>query len=465
MNNSKLKVFSPYDLTLIKELILATESDVENSLVKAYSIASDPSQWLSPWKRIEILEKTTDLMKTQVEELTITAANEGGKPYNDSKIEVLRAINGIEIAVSTIRTMAGEQIPMGQTPSSENRLAFTMREPIGVVASISAFNHPLNLAIHQTVTAIAAGCPVIIKPALTTPLSCIRFNQILTESGLPDGWCTTIICENDLAEKLATDKRVNYLSFIGSFRVGWYLRSKLSAGTRCALEHGGVAPVIVEKDADIDTMIPAILKGGYYHSGQVCVSVQRVYIHESIITEVTQKLTQGIKKLTTGNPLSPSTDLGPLITPHEVDRVEQWVNEAIAEGAVLVCGGKRISNTCYEPTLLVNPSANSKVSTNEIFGPVVCLYSFTKKEKAVKQANSLPVAFHAAVFTKNIDNAMYYSKNINASSVMINDHTAFRVDWMPFGGRDESGIGIGGIPYSIKEMTREKLIVIKSNEI
>ncbi len=465
MNDTSVKVLSPYNLTIIKELPLNTESEMLTMLDKAYTLFRDQSQWLKPWKRIEILEKTAAIMKTRVDELTVTAAREGGKPYNDSKVEVLRAINGIEIAISTIRTIAGEQIPMGQTPASENRMAFTYREPIGVVASVSAFNHPLNLTIHQTVTAIAAGCPVIIKPALTTPLSCLAFNDILQEAGLPEGWCTTIICNDTVAEKMVTDPRVNYFSFIGSAKVGWYLRSQLSPGTRCALEHGGVAPVVIEKDADIDAVIPSVLKGGYYHSGQVCVSVQRVFVHESIIEEVTKKLSGEVNRLVTGDPVDKNTDLGPLILPREVDRVEEWVNEAVNEGAILVCGGKRINNTCYEPTLLVNPSVDSKVSTSEIFGPVVCLYSFNDKQKVVEQANSLPFAFQAAVYTTNIDTAVYYSKNINASSVMVNDHTAFRVDWMPFGGRDTSGIGTGGINYSIREMTREKLVVIKSNEI
>lgn len=465
MKNNILKVIAPYDLSLIKELPLSGEAELENSLTKAYSLATNQNLWLAPWKRIEILEKTAAIMKTQVDELTQIAAREGGKPMVDSKVEVLRAINGIEIAISSIRNMAGEQIPMGLTPSTENRIAFTTSEPIGVVASISAFNHPLNLAIHQTVTAIAAGCPVIIKPALSTPLSCLNFNKILKQAGLPEGWCTTIICNHTVAEKLVTDKRINYMSFIGSFEVGWHLRSKLAPGTRCALEHGGVAPVIVEKDANINELIPAIVKGGYYHSGQVCVSVQRVYVHKDIINEVKVKLSEQVNNLIVGDPTDHSTELGPLILPREVDRVEKWVNEAIAEGAELVCGGKRINNTCFEPTLLLNPSNKSKVSANEIFGPVVCLYSFEDKNQVIQLANSLPVAFQASVFTKNIDNAMYYSKNINASAVMINDHTAFRVDWMPFGGRDESGIGVGGIPYSIKEMTREKLIVIKSDEL
>ena len=457
-----LKVVSPYDQSLIKEIPLAGKPEVEYALKTAYGLFQDQSKWIPPYERITILDRTAEIMKMRIEELTTIAAKEGGKPFNDSKIEVLRAINGVKIAAEHIGQLKGEQIPMGLTKASEGRIAFTSREPIGVVSSISAFNHPLNLIIHQSVTAIAAGCPVIIKPALTTPLSCLAFVEILSEAGLPEGWCQSIICENEAAEKLVTDPRINYFSFIGSAKVGWFLRSKLSPGTRCALEHGGAAPVIVEKDANILEMLPALAKGGFYHAGQVCVSVQRVFVHESIFNKVAEGLSQLAAQLIVGDQMDPTTEVGPLILPREVDRVEQWVNEAVAEGAILLCGGKRISDTCYQPTVLVNPPIDAKVSTLEIFGPVVCVYSYTDRDKAIEMANSLDVHFQAAVFTENLDIALDCIKKLNATAVMVNDHTAFRVDWMPFGGRDASGIGMGGIQYSMHEMTREKLMVIKS---
>ncbi|HJN05048.1 MAG TPA: aldehyde dehydrogenase family protein, partial [Bacteroidales bacterium] len=378
-----LKVTSPYNFKVIKEIPLMQHTDVENALKVAYNLFRDQAKWIPAWQRIEILERVVDAMKEREEDFTNIAAEEGGKPYMDSKVEVLRAINGVKLAIEHIGQLAGEQIPMGQTSSSVNRLAFTIREPIGVVVSISAFNHPLNLIIHQVVTAIAAGAPVIVKPALTTPLSCLEFVSILKEAGLPDGWCQTIICSDENAEKLATDNRVNYLSFIGSAKVGWYLRSKLSPGTRCALEHGGVAPVIVEKDANIDEMLPALLKGGFYHAGQVCVSVQKVFVHEDIVKEVSDRLTDMAKKLIVGDPLNPKTEVGPLILPHEVDRVEEWVEEAVASGGKLLCGGKRISDSCFEPTVILDPSQNAKVSTLEIFGPVVCIYTYKNREEAI----------------------------------------------------------------------------------
>ena len=458
-----LKVFSPYTQEQIGEYPLVPMDAIEGIVATANDLFEDRSKWLKPHERKSILLRCAKIMESRIDELTKLAANEGGKPFSDSKVEVLRAINGVEIAAENIGELKGGEIPMGLTPASEGRLAFTQREPIGVVASISAFNHPLNLIVHQVITAVAAGCPVIVKPAPTTPMSCEALVGILKEAGLPEGWCQMVICENDVAERLITDKRINYFSFIGSSKVGWYLRSKLSAGTRCALEHGGAAPVIVEPDANFEEMIPSLLKGGFYHAGQVCVSVQRVFAHESICQKLAEEIASRAEKLKVGDPMDASTEVGPLILPREVDRVEEWVNEAVEAGAEVLCGGKRISATCFEPTVLFNPPATVRVSTSEIFGPVVCVYSYSDRAEAINIANSLDVHFQASIFTKNIDVALESVQKLNATAVMVNDHTAFRVDWMPFGGRDSSGIGMGGIQYSMHEMTREKLMVIKSN--
>ena len=460
-----LQVISPYNHQLIKQIPLQGKEEALAALEKAHSLFRDQSKWLPAWQRIEILERTAGILQTQVELLTRMAAEEGGKPYADSKVEVERAINGVKLAAQYIVQLKGEQVPMGINKASVNRLAFTMTEPIGVVFSISAFNHPLNLVVHQTVTAIAAGCPVIIKPASSTPLSCIHFISLLKEAGLPDGWCQVMVCDNETAEMLAGDERIGYLSFIGSAKVGWHLRSKLAPGTRCALEHGGAAPVIVAKDAVLAELLPALLKGGFYHAGQVCVSVQRVFVHKDIAETVVNELAAMAKKLVVGDPLNTDTEVGPLISSSEVDRVDEWVGEAVAGGARLVCGGNKITDTCYEPTILYNPPPDAKVSVMEIFGPVVCIYEYTDRNEAIRLANSLPLHFQAAVFTQSLDTALDCVNKLNASSVLVNDHTAFRVDWMPFGGRDASGLGMGGIPYSIREMTREKLMVLKSNVI
>ncbi|MNQ45531.1 NAD/NADP-dependent betaine aldehyde dehydrogenase 1 [compost metagenome] len=456
------KIIFPYDQSLIKELPLVTKKDIDNALNTAYNLFIDQSNWIPAFKRIEILEKAASIMNSRSEELIHLAISEGGKPYKDSKAEILRAIKGVKLAAEHIVQIKGEQIPMGLTEASLNRIAFTSKEPIGVVVAVSAFNHPLNLAVHQIATAVAAGCPVIFKPSSNTPLSGLALADILKESGLPEGWLQVVLCDNETAELLVTDSRVHFFSFIGSAKVGWSLKNKLAPGTRCAVEHGGAAPVIVESDADFSEMIPDLVKGGFYHAGQVCVSVQKIYVNQEICDRFLEQFAEATNKLIVGNPFDETTDVGSLITPKEVSRVEEWVNEAIEEGAKLITGGKRISDTCFEPTILFNPSEDSKVSTNEIFGPVVCIYPFTDRSEAIKRANALDVHFQAAVFTKNLDVALDTVKKLNATAVMVNDNTAFRVDWMPFSGRDSSGLGMGGISYTINDMTREKLTVFKS---
>jgi len=464
MENSTKIVF-PYDQSLVKELPLIHKNEVENILNTAQNLFNDQSNWIPAFKRIEILEKAASIMNERSEELIKTAISEGGKPYKDSKAEILRAIKGVKLAAEHISQIKGEQIPMGLTEAAVNRIAFTTKEPIGVVVAVSAFNHPLNLAVHQIATAVAAGCPIIFKPSSNTPLSGLALAAILKEAGLPEGWLQVVLCDNETAELLVTDQRVHFFSFIGSAKVGWSLKSKLPPGTRCALEHGGAAPVIVESDADFSEMIPDLVKGGFYHAGQVCVSVQKIYVNQEICDRFVEQFAEATKKLIVGNPFDEATDVGSLITPKEVNRVEEWVNEAIKAGAQLITGGKRISDTCFEPTVLFNPSEEVKVSTNEIFGPVVCIYPFTNREEAIKKANALEVHFQAAVFTKNLDIALETSKKLNATAVMINDNTAFRVDWMPFGGRDSSGLGMGGISYTINDMIREKMFVFKSRNL
>lgn len=458
-----IRVTNPFDDTTITDIPKQSGADVEQALEQGYRLFTNRNAWLPAYQRIAILEKTVEIMSTQVEELTLLAAREGGKPYVDSRVEVLRAIQGVKLAIEHISQIKGEEIPMGLTESSAQRLAFTRREPIGLVSSISAFNHPLNLIIHQTVPAIAVGCPVIIKPSERTPLSCLRFVEILHEAGLPPHWCQAVVCDRAEAEKLVTDSRVNFFSFIGSAKVGWMLRSKLSPGTRCALEHGGAAPVIVDASADLTMAIDSMLKGGFYHAGQVCVSVQRIFAHEAICEKVANQLATKASELVVGDQLDPATEVGPLITPQEVIRVGEWVDEAVAKGGQLLTGGKALSATCYAPTVILNPPTVCKVSQLEIFGPVVCVYSYSDKNDAIERANALPVAFQAAVYTEKLNDALDFSTRLNATAVMINDHTAFRVDWMPFGGRDASGIGMGGIGHSMHEMTREKMTVIKSS--
>lgn len=458
----KLKVFSPFDGHLISELELDDNAKAEKKLETAYRLAQNRDRAIAVPKRIEILERAADLVEERVEEFARQAAEEGGKPLIDSRIELQRAVQGIREAAHSINQLVGREIPMNLTASSLNRMAFTIREPIGVVMAVSAFNHPFNLIVHQVIPAVAAGCPVIVKPARTTPLSCLNLVNTLYESGLPEEWCQVVVCNSKLAEKMATDPRVAFFTFIGSGKVGWDLRSKLAPGTRCALEHGGAAPVIVDADADIQGALPGLAKGGFYHAGQVCVSVQRIYVHEKIVDEFAGGLAGLAKNLIVGDPMDEKTEVGPLIAQSEVDRVDEWVQEARSGGATILTGGKKIGKTCYAPTVILNPPDQARVSREEIFGPVVNVYSFKDRLQAIERANNVPFSFQAAVFTRDLDTALDTARRLQAAAVMVNDHTAFRVDWMPFGGRKSSGLGIGGILPAMEEMTEEKLIVIKS---
>lgn len=458
---STIQVTSPYDGHIIREIPTNDWNEIDGMITTARQLADDRRNCLPAEQRAQILQKTAQLVEQRMEDYARQAAEEGGKPLIDSRAELKRAVNGIHEAIKSIDRLTGTEIPMNLNAASSNRMAYTLKEPIGVVVAISAFNHPFNLIIHQVIPAVAVGCPVIVKPAANTPISCINVLDCLYEAGLPKEWAQLVICSRENAERLVTDTRVDFLSFIGSAKVGWYLKSKVAPGVRCALEHGGVAPVIVEPDADIDTMLPLLAKGGLYHAGQVCVSVQRVYVHESILEKVSQGLVKLAEGMKVGDPLDDKTEIGPLISEAEVDRIDEWVQEAINEGAKCLTGGSSIGKTCYESTILLNPSAQAKVSTEEIFGPVICLYSYSDRDQAIEQANALPFSFQAAVFTKNIDVAMDTVKRLEAVTVMVNDHTAFRVDWMPFGGRKMSGLGMGGILPAMEEMTQEKMFVLK----
>ena len=399
-------------------------------------------------------------MANDAHNLAMLIASEGGKPLIDARVEVARAIDGVETCAHDLSNIVGKEIPMGLTPASDNKLAFSIREPIGPVVAVSAFNHPLNLIVHQVAPAIAVGCPVIVKPADDTPLCCEKFISLLYEAGLPEEWASFAPCEIPIAQKLVTDPRVAFFSFIGSAKVGWYLKSQLAPGTRFALEHGGAAPVIVCPSANTEEMLPKLIKGGFYHSGQVCVSVQRVFVVNGDARALAEKLSIEANKLNVGNAVEETTECGPLIRPREVDRVETWVNDAIASGAQAICGGKRLSKTTYEPTILLNPNYNENVSKSEIFGPVICVYDCKSNEEAIDRANSLEFAFQSAVFSNNLKESMFYFHNLDSSAVMINDHTAFRVDWMPFAGRRQSGYGVGGIGFTMEDMTQVKMAVI-----
>ena len=460
----KISVVNPFDQQAFQELDLAVEQDIEQALETAYQAFKDRRQWLSVEQRNAILIDTARYIEENLEEFINELAREGGKPYSDATIEVKRAIDGLRNCAELARDSSHPKAtPMDINAASAYRVSFATREPIGVVVALSAFNHPLNLAVHQIGPALAAGCPFIIKPASHTPCSAYRLLDAFHAHGLPKTLGQALVTnDTNLGQKLACDPRVGFLSFIGSAPVGWMLRSKLAPGTRCALEHGGVAPVIVDKSIDIDKTAKLLAKGAFYHAGQVCISVQRIYAHQDIAQDLAKAIAHHGAQMPVGSQLDKSTAIGPLISPKEVDRIDTWVKQAVAGGANLLSGGKRLSETCYPATILSQVAINCELAQKEVFGPVAYVNSFTDVDQALAQANSLDFKFQAAVFSDNLNFALYCYRRLDASCVMINDHSAFRVDWMPFAGLAQSGYGVGGISHTWEEMSINKLSIIHS---
>ena len=456
---SQLNVTNPFDGSPVGEVELSPESDVDLALSIAEKTHRNNRKGLPRHERAAILRRAAELMKGRGDELALLIASEGGKPLIDAKVEVERAIDGVETCAADIANNAGYEVPMDLTPAGNGKMAFTIKEPIGPVVAISAFNHPLNLIVHQVAPAVAAGNPVIVKPADDTPLSCKIFIDILHQAGLEPPWAQFICCDVGAAQKLVTDERVAFFTFIGSAAVGWRLRSLLAPGTRVALEHGGVAPVIVCPSAKNEKFIPSLVKGGFYHSGQVCVSVQRVFSFGASARELAENIADHASRLIVGNAIDAETQCGPLIRNREVDRVEEWVAEAVDAGAEVVCGGNRLSASCYAPTVLLNPPESCRISCQEIFGPVISVYDKNSLDDAIAQANSLPFAFQASVFSNEYTEIMEAVTRLDGSAIMVNEHSAFRVDWMPFAGRKRSGLGVGGISYTLEEMSQSKMAV------
>lgn len=465
-NPKTVDLYSPWDLKKISKIECINKDNVDQILDVTNNAFLNKEKFLSKIERIKILKKSKNLLLKNSKRFAEIIAFEGGKPLKDSKIEVARAINGIELCIEVLKKSHGTEIPMNLNNASSNKIAFTRKFPIGPVLAISAFNHPLNLIIHQVCPAIAAGCPIIIKPALDTPATCYEFIKLLMEAGLPEEYCQMInINDHTITQKLVSDPRISFFSFIGSAKVGWKLKSMLSPGTKCAMEHGGVGSVIIDKETNLKKILPSILRGAFYHAGQVCVSIQKVIIHEDLVEQFTLMLRDSVKKVKIGDPRDINTDVGPLIRPSEVIRVDKVVKRAIKEGAELICGGVIKSKTTYECTVLKDPKDTSEISTCEIFGPVLCVQSYSLIDEAISMANHKEYAFQTSIYTKNIDVAMLCFERLEAKSVFVNEQTAFRVDWMPFGGIKNSGEGVGGIEYSFSDLLYDKLIIINSENI
>ncbi|MBI4359935.1 MAG: aldehyde dehydrogenase family protein, partial [Candidatus Jacksonbacteria bacterium] len=384
-------------------------------------------------------------------------------PLKDARIEATRAVNTVKMSGDEALQLNGEQISMDRAKGSEGNIAFTMREPVGPVLAISAFNHPLNLMCHQIATAIAGGNTVIAKPATQTPISALKLAEFFKKAGLPDGCLNVVVASGKDIDAIVGDPRIAFVNFIGGEDVGWEIRKKIAPGTRISLEHGGAGTAILTGSADIDSAIPTITKGAFYHAGQVCVSLQNLYVEESVFDAVLQRIKTETEKLVTGDPTNEKTDVGPLITKEAMERVDAWIRQAVASGAQVITGGKILPNNCYAPTVLTNTSRAMPVVCNEIFGPLLNVISYRDLEKIIDEINESRYSFQAAVYAKDIDVALNTARKLSCTACIINNSPAFRVDWMPFGGAKHSGLGVGGIKYSIRDVTAEKLVVIKMN--
>lgn len=453
-------VVSPFDRQPVGEVEIASPEALENALDTARKYQDEVWSKTPAWKRSEILRKAASIVKERADELAFLSSSEGGKPLKDAKVGALRAAVTLEQCADAATKIEGKEWGMQRAPGTDNKLAFTIREPIGVVLAISAFNHPINLPAHQAGSAIAAGNCCILKPASSTPLCAVEIRNILIEAGLPGEVLQVIVTPSRNANVLVQSDKIDFLGFIGSGEIGWKIRREIAEGTRMAAEHGGTAASIVLNDADLDNAIPLILRASYYHAGQVCVSTQKLYVEKGIQPEFTKRLLEGASKLVPGDARVAGTDIGALIEPGEVSRVHEWVGEAVNEGAELLLGGEPISDTLYPATILRNADENSKVIKEEIFGPVVIVQTVDSLEEAIEKVNTSDHPFQSSIFTQDIDKAFRAARSVKASAYMINDHTAFRVDWMPFGGRKKAGLSLGGVEHEITDMTQEKLIVM-----
>lgn len=457
-----IPISSPNDGKKLTEIQLATKADIE-LLLKKTKIAQATMARLRPFERSNILRAVAEKIRAQKDHLAMVISMEGGKPLKDSTQEVSRAAATLELCAEETLRLEGEVIPMERTSSGVGHMAFTMREPIGAVLAISAFNHPLNLIAHQVGCAIASGCSVVLKPAPATPISAHYLEHFFAVAGLPEGALRVVHAEIPEIQALVSSSAFDFVSFIGSAKVGWELRKLLAPGTRLSLEHGGQAPAIVAKDADLHEAATALTRGAFYHAGQVCISTQIIYTHQSIHEEFTRLFKEKVQKLISGPATDPQTDVGPLIRPEEVQRLRRWIDEAIRGGATLLIGntvsGDR--DQYLSPTVLLNTPAECALIRDEAFGPVVSVNSFKDEEELLQRINQSDYVFEASLFTKDIGRAMRVAKDISTMTFVINNHTAFRVDQMPFGGHKKSGLGMGGVRYAMEEMTRLKQVIIK----
>ena len=432
--------------------------DAAVTAVRDATLAFNETRKLSSFRRAEILRKIARGIAARREEFTRTICREAGKPIRTARIEVDRGIYTFEVAAEEATRIYGEYVPLDTLASTEGRWGLMRRFPLGPVFAITPFNFPLNLVAHKIAPAIAAGCPIILKPAPQTPITALVLAQVVQESGWPHGALAVLPMSNEVAGLLVADDRIKLLTFTGSAAVGWQLKSK-AGKKRVTLELGGNAAVIVHSDADLAYAAHRCVVGGFAYGGQTCISVQRILVQSSVFDDFTKKLVDGVKQLKTGDPLDEATDVPPLIREQDAVRAVEWVEEARQAGAKVLCGGKR-NGSVVEPTVLTGTSPHLRVNCAEIFAPVVTVEPYETFHEAVRQVNDSVYGLQAGVFTRDAGLIQNAFDELEVGGLIVGDVPTFRVDQMPYGGVKDSGLGREGLRFSIEDMTEPKLMVM-----
>jgi acyl-CoA reductase-like NAD-dependent aldehyde dehydrogenase len=413
-------------------------------------------------ERAAVLERAAQLVADREDELTIAIAAEAGKPVKTARVEAQRCVGTLSYSAIEARTLAGEAVPMDGSASGAGKLGVVIRVPYGIVAAISPFNFPLNLVAHKVGPAIAAGNAVVLKPAGQTPISAIKLAEALVDAGLPDGWLN-VVCGSgsEIGGVLTEDDRVGAISFTGSAEVGWDIRAR-AARKKVNLELGSTAPLVVHEDGDWETAADKAKLHGYSHAGQSCISIQRVLVHEAIASPFLDRFVSNVEALEVGDPMDPETDVGPLISHDDRDRVKEWIDEAAASGGEVLTGGELTDeDRCLEPTVIREPSRDARVWCDEIFGPVATVHSFGSFDEAIELANDARFGLQAGVFTSDVELALEAGRQLEFGGVLINEVPTFRADQMPYGGVKESGNTREGPAYAVRELTEERLITLQ----
>jgi acyl-CoA reductase-like NAD-dependent aldehyde dehydrogenase len=450
------EVRSPYSGETVATVARAGANEARRAIDAAEQAMGEQ---LPPWRRADILEGVTQLLREHGEELARTICAEAGKPLKAARVEAARAVNTYGLSAAEARRLTGESIPIAGTQPGEGHLAWTVRVPIGVIGAITPFNFPLNLVAHKLAPALAAGCAVILKPASQTPLTALRLAALCEEAGLPAGWLNVLPGKAaEIGDVLVDDERVRMLTFTGSAEVGWGLRAR-APRKKVALELGNASPVVIEPDADLDLATAKVATHAFSFAGQTCVSIQRVFVHRELVDDFLAQLVPRVEALRVGDPADEATDLGPVIDRQNHERIRAWLDEAVAGGAVVVTGGAE-EGGLLRPTVLKGVKPEMKVCLHEIFGPVCSVIPYDSLDEALEQANATEYGLQAAIFTRSIEPAVRAAAGLKFGSVMINEAPEWRVDQMPYGGTKASGNTKEGPAYTIREMTEDRLIVL-----